>query len=165
MKIIIRQAIRNEWPDVLRIHRRAIHEIAAADYPIEVLRAWGPAIKDDDLPRMLDEFDEKLDHDQIVIVAEVNDCLAGFGEVVPQRNELLAIYVNPDFVRRGVGSAIIRELERLAREKNMTHLNLDASITAVPFYKAHGYYSLGRGVHNFRNGNKMDCVKMKKDLI
>ena len=125
MKIIIRQAIRDEWSDVLRIHRRAIHEIAAADYPIEVLKAWGPPIKDDDLRRMLDEFDEKLEHDQIVIVAEVNDCLAGFGEVVPQRNELLAIYVNPDFVRRGIGSAIIRELERLAREKNMTHLNLD----------------------------------------
>ena len=165
MAISIRQAIRDEWPDVLKIHRRAIHEIAAADYPIEVLSAWGSPIKDADLPRMRAEFDAKLEHGQIVIVAEVNDCLAGFGEVVPERNELLALYVNPDFGRQGVGSAILCELERLAREKKLPYLQMDASLTAAPFYEVHGFRSLGRGVHILRNGKQMDCVKMRKDMI
>ncbi len=165
MTISIRQAIRDEWPDVLKIHRRAIHEIAAADYPIEVLSAWGSPLKDEDMPRMRAEFDAKLEHGHIVIVAEVEGCLAGFGEVVPERNELLALYVNPDFERQGVGSAILGELERVAREKNLPYLQMDASLTATPFYGIHGFRALGRGVHILRNGTHMDCVKMRKDMI
>ena len=77
MTISVRPAVRDEWPDVLKLHRRAIHEIAAADYPIEVLTAWGPPITDQDLTRMLAEFDAKPEHGHIVIVAEVNGSLAG----------------------------------------------------------------------------------------
>ncbi len=105
MTISVRHAVRDEWPEVLKIHRRAIHEIAAADYPIEVLTAWGPPITDQDLTRMLAEFDAKPEHGHIVIVAEVNGSLAGFGEIVPEKNELLAIYVNPDFGRQGLRDA------------------------------------------------------------
>ncbi|RJQ59831.1 MAG: GNAT family N-acetyltransferase [Desulfobacteraceae bacterium] len=164
-KISVRDAKRDEWPDVLRIHRRAIYEIASADYSIQVLSAWGPPIKNEDLPRMIAEFDAKLYRGQIIIVAENDGCLAGFGEVAPNRNLLVAIYINPDYVRQGVGSAILVELERLACKKNLQFLQLDSSLTAFPFYETHGYKSLGRDVHILRNGKKMECVKMRKDFI
>ena len=165
MTISIRQAIRDEWLDVLKIHRRAIHETAAADYPPEVLRAWGSPLNEEDMPRMRAEFDAKREHGHIVLVAEVNGCLAGFGELKPERNELVALYVNPDFSRQGVGSAILGELERVARENELSYLQMDASLTAVPFYEVHGFHALGRGTHRLRNGMQMDCVHMRKDLI
>ena len=142
MTISVRHAVRDEWPEVLGIHRRAIHEIAAADYPPEVLNAWGYPITEQDLPQMLAEFDEKLARGQVVLVAEVGSSLAGFGELVPERNELLALYVNPDFGRQGVGMAILLELERFAREKKLSFLQMDSSLTAVAFYKTQGFQLL-----------------------
>ena len=152
--------MRDEWPAVLAIHRRAIHEIAAADYPLEVLTAWGPPI----VESQVDKFDAKLMRGQIVIVAEVDGVLAGFGELAPEKNLLVAVYVNPDYSRQGVGTELLHELERLARRKQLSFLQMGASLTAVPFYKAHGFQTLGPDVHVLRSGERMDCVRMRKEL-
>lgn len=164
MTVSMRYAKREEWPDVLKLHRRAIHETAAADYPTEVLNAWGSPLNDNEAPRMLAEFDAKLECGHVVIVAEINGCLAGFGELGPLKNELVALYVNPDFGRQGVGSAILRELERIARKNTSPYLYMDASLTAVPLYEAHGFRALEQATHRLRNGTSMECVKMRKDL-
>ena len=160
MNISTRPAMRDEWPAVLAIHRRAIHEIASFDYPAEILKAWGPPIVEPDLA----EFDAKLERGQVVIVAEVDGVLAGFGELVPEKNELLAVYVNPDHSRQGVGTAILHELENLARKKELSFLQMAASLTAVPFYKTHGFKILEPDVHVLQSGDRMDCVKMRKEL-
>ena len=43
-------------------------------------------------------------------------------------------------------------------------LNGDSSVTAEPFYLAHGYNVRGRGEHMLRSGQRMACVKMEKAL-
>lgn len=158
--ISIRNAVREDWPAILSVHYRAIHETASADYSEQVLNAWhSPNVEPD-----FADFDKKIRCGQVVLVAEVNGMIAGFGELVPDQNELLAVYVSSDYSRQGVGAAILHELERAAMEKKLTHLQMDASLTAVPFYKAHGYRELGRAVHVLGPGIAMDCVKMKKIL-
>ena len=159
--ITTRHATREDWPAVAAIHQRAIHEIASADYTVEILNAWhSPNRKEPDVTK----FDEKLKCGQVILVAEVDGVLAGYGEIIPETNELLAVYVNPDFSRQGVGTAILHELERIALEKNLSFLEMHASLTAVPFYEANGYEDMGKDVHTLRSGVKMDCVKMKKEL-
>jgi putative acetyltransferase len=160
MTISTRPAVRDEWRAILAIHRRAVHETAAADYPAEVLAAWGPPI----VESQVDKFDAKLLRGQIVIVAEVDGVLAGFGELAPERNLLVAVYVNPDYSRQGVGTELLHELERLARRKELTFLQMGASLTAVPFYTSHGFQTLGPDVHVLRSGDKMNCVRMRKEL-
>ncbi len=164
MTISIRHAVKDEWLEVVAIHRRAIHEIAVADYPPEVLNAWGPPIGEQESAHLLAEFDAKLERGQVVLVAEVEGVIAGFGELGQDKNELLAVYVNPDFARQGVGAAILRELERVALEKKLSFLQMDASLTSSPFYEAHGFQALGRDVHVLQSGAQMDCVKMRKDM-
>ena len=117
MTISIRYAARNEWPEILTIKWQAIHELAAADYSADVLNAWGPPPTEKGSPQCLSDFDAKLECDQIILVAEIDGRLVGLGELVPDKNEVLAVYVHPDFARRGVGSAILRKLEQLARER------------------------------------------------
>jgi putative acetyltransferase len=67
--------------------------------------------------------------------------------------------VSPDFKRHGVGKAILRELERIARERSVPYLQMDSSFTAEPFYLANGYRTIERGFHTLRNGETMACVK------
>jgi len=163
MAIFFRPARREEWAAVLTVHQRAIHEIACVDYPQAILDVWHPPapVSDDEGKRV--DFDQKIARGAFVVVAEIDGCIAGFGEIVPAKCELQAVYVNPDFKRRGVGQAILAELERVAREKSVPYLQMDSSLTAEPFYLANGYRIVERGLHTLGNGAKMACVKMRKE--
>ncbi len=86
------------------------------------------------------------------------------GSIIPAKNELRACYVAPGAARQGVGSALIREIERMALEHGLTWLELDASVTSEPFYAALGYEAHGRGEHMLSSGQRMACVKMRKDF-
>ena len=88
--------------------------------------------------------------------------MVGIGVV--QKNELRACYVTPSASRRGVGSALLRAIERAAREQGTTYLEADSSLTAEPFYRSNGYLVRERGEHVLHNGQRMACVKMRKNV-
>lgn len=164
MEIVVRPAKKGDGSAILAIHRRAIHEIACADYSQDILDAWGPPIPETDLVQKGADFDKKVERGEIVLVAEINGSIAGFGEIIPATCMLLAVYVSPDFKRHNVGKQILCKLERVARDKAVPYLQMDASLTAEPFYLAHGYKTIRRGFHTLKNGASMACVKMRKDL-
>jgi ribosomal protein S18 acetylase RimI-like enzyme len=72
--------------------------------------------------------------------------------------------VAPAAARRGVGTAIVTEIERIAREHHLDHLRLDASVTAEPFYSALGYEVESRHDFFLRAGLPMAAVQMRKRL-
>ena len=79
------------------------------------------------------------------------------GVLVVATNELRVCYVSPTAICKGVGSAIIREIERIALENGLTFLQMNSSLTAAPFYKALAYEVLGYGEHVLRLGHRMAC--------
>jgi hypothetical protein len=58
----------------------------------------------------------------------------------------------------------VREIETIAIQHGVTRLELDASLTAVPFYLALGYTSLGPHEHRLSTGQVMQSISMEKDL-
>ena len=164
MKISARPMKKGEGEAIVKIHRRAVHEIACVDYPSEVLNGWAETLSDETLKAKASKFDDKLGKGVFTIVAEVDGALAGFGEVIPKINVLGAIYINPDFKRIGVGTAILSELENIARAHGATDLHMDSSLTAEQFYLMNGYEVIERGIHTLNSGVKMPCVKMKKKI-
>lgn len=74
------------------------------------------------------------------------------------------MYVRPDRVRQGVGSALLAALEAAAGEQSLLRLTLKATMNAVPFYERHGYISEGPDIAMVRGGVPLPCVKMSKDL-
>ena len=163
-RICIRSAKKEEWESILKIHRRAIHEIACADYPPAILNLWGNPLSQDKISQEMANFDRKSEQGIFTIVAEINGTIAGFGEVIPKENLLLAVYINPDFKRQGVGTAIVLELEEIAKKQGADFLQMDASLTAENFYISCGYQVIERGFHTVSSTEKMACVKMKKRL-
>src|SRR5512134_1078711 len=101
---------------------------------------------------------------EFILVAETAAGVVAFGSIVPQLRELRAVYVHPDAGRRGIGSQVLGELERLALESGVSQLHVDASINSEAFYQRAGYEVVGRGLHGFRTGHEMACVKMVKNL-
>ena len=162
--VCIRFAKKEEWEAILKIHRRAIHEIACDDYSPSILNLWGNPLTPDKISQEMDSFDRKLEQGIFTIVADMDGTIAGFGEVIPKENLLLAVYINPDFKRQGIGTAIVSKLEDIAKQQGATFLQMDASLTAENFYISCGYQVIERGYHTVSSTEKMACVKMKKIL-
>jgi putative acetyltransferase len=165
VNIFLRPGVPSDAETLIRLHHMAVHQMASAYYPREVLDVWSPHPKENRQERLRSE----LKDDRITtVVAEVNAQIAGFGMVVPAGSELRAVYVHPEFGRRGVGSAILGHLEQGAVAKRVLRLDLDASVNSEAFYARHGYEVVERTVHRFQSGHEiheMACVRMSKALI
>lgn len=156
--------IRNMRPDdaraFLEVHHAAVRAIAARDYPSDVIEAWAPLpVTEAAVERVRANED-----DEYRLIAEIDGQVVGIGALVISSGELRACYVTPKVGRSGVGTALVREIERVARERGLTFLEVDSSITAEPFYTLLGYEAVEYGQHTLNSGQRMACVKMRKEL-
>jgi GNAT superfamily N-acetyltransferase len=74
-----------------------------------------------------------------------------------------AMYTHPAFVRRGVGSLILRLCEEAARAEGFARVELMATMAGEPLYRACGYRPIERVVDG-RGGEPVPLVRMGKDL-
>jgi putative acetyltransferase len=145
----------------LEVHHLAVRGLTAAEYPPEVIEAWAPwPITEEHV-----DFVRSNAEGEYRLVAENGGRIVGIGCLVVRKNELRACYVLPSATRNGVGTAILRALERAARHQGATVLEADASLNAEPFYRTNGYEVCGRGEHVLNSGVRMACVRMRKDLV
>jgi len=160
MPIEIRPMRNEDARAFLEVHRAAVHGTAAKDYPRAVIedRACLP-ITDEHIEGVRANRDR-----EIRLLAEIDGEIVGLGAIVLATSELRACYVAPGAARKGVGSALVRQLERIAREHGVERLELDASLTSERFYVSLGYQVRERGEHVLRSGRRMACVRMAKCL-
>jgi len=92
------------------------------------------------------------------IVAENVDELLGFA-VVLQRDdgdaELDGLFVEPAQWRRGIGRALVAEAERLAAREGAASLWVIANTSALDFYGACGFVTVGEVATRFRPAPRM----------
>jgi putative acetyltransferase len=144
----------------LEIHHESVRGLAANDYPPSVIDTWASPITAERLAQFLQNSD-----DEIRLIAEVDGEAAGIGALVVANSELRACYVLPSAARRGVGAALVNEIERIAREHGIRELQLESSVTAEPFYAALGYRVEKRRQHAIAPGVKMAAITMRKELV
>jgi putative acetyltransferase len=160
MPVVVRVMQPGEARRFLEIQREAVRGLATNDYPASVIEAWAPLpVTDDALARFLRNGDG-----EIRLIAAIDDEQVGIGALVIANSELRACYVAPGAARRGVGTAIVAEIERIAREHGLTYLELESSVTAEPFYAALGYAVEHRGEHLIAPGVPMAAITMRKPL-
>ena len=158
--VVIREMRAEDARAFLDVHRAAVRGISAKDYPLAVIEAWAPMpLTDDAIERVRANPDKEYR-----LIAEIEGRVVGIGAAVFEIAELRACYIAPDAGRKGVGSALVKEIELAAREQGVRRLELDSSVTAESFYRREGYEVISRGEHVLRNGQQMACVKMRKDL-
>jgi len=147
---------------ILKAHSAAVLRTASRQYASDILTAWAAPLDADNVRRMAGII---ASQSELVLVAEIEAKIVGFGSIVPKNSELRAVYVHPDFGREGVGSQILSALEDLARQHRLAELTMDASLNAEDFYLHHGFAVVECGEHTLRTGARMRCVKMRKALL
>ena len=152
----VRRATEEDCEAILRVHSRAIREVAGSHYTLEEIEAWAR-------PRKPEHYVESIRNEEFY-VAEEDGAVIGFGTLNQKQGEIEAVYVSPEVVRRGVGKALLQELEEKAKDLGIKSLKMDASLNAVPFYESAGYESQKEMKHRLASGVEIGCVLMTKEL-
>ncbi len=76
-----------------------------------------------------------------------------------------AIFVHPDFARRGLGSLILATVEEAAAQAGFKRYEMGSTLTGVPLYRLKGYIAQETLKVPLGNGEKLEVVKMVKEPI
>ena len=144
---------------VLRVHVESILAFGSSAYDRREVAAWAAK------PEGTRPYERALeDAHTYFVVAERNGDVAGFGGVDVDSGEIVALYVDPDHARSGVGSALLSHLETYALDRGYTELSLWSSLNAVDFYERVGYEPLEETVHETTDGVELNCLEMRKRI-
>jgi GNAT superfamily N-acetyltransferase len=78
--------------------------------------------------------------------------------------KIRAFFVHPDWARRGIGSMILEACENAAIAAGFTRLEMGATLSGVPFYRAMGYVEVEKQAAPLSNGEVLPIVKMAKEV-
>jgi GNAT superfamily N-acetyltransferase len=177
MTYTLRPAILTDVPAIEALISASARALCSADYPPAVVEAalgtaWG--------------CDTELIRDGTYFVAEVERRFAacgGWGKRKTlfggdrrqgRQSELLdpatdaarirAFFVHPDFDRKGLARALLARCEAAAAAAGFRATELMATLTGVPFYRAHGYVGGERVEFPLPGGVRIAFVPMRKTL-
>lgn len=78
--------------------------------------------------------------------------------------KIRAFFVHPDFARRGLGTLVLEACENAAKSGGFRHLEMGATLSGVPFYRARGYSEIASQQVPLGNGDTLPIVKMAKAI-
>jgi GNAT superfamily N-acetyltransferase len=78
--------------------------------------------------------------------------------------KIRAFFIHPAWARRGIGGVILETCEAAAKEAGFRRLEMGATLTGVPFYRAKGYLELDEADVPLGDGFTLRIVRMAKDI-
>jgi len=177
MNISLRQAVPADIPALRVLIDASVRGLQAADYtPAQIEGAL----------QTVYGVDSQLIADKTYFVVEAEAVIVGCGGwskrktlfggdrwtsredslLNPEQDaaKIRAFFVHPDWVRRGIGSMILTACENAASAAGFTRLEMGATLTGVPLYRARGYVTLENLTAPLRNGESLVVVRMEKRM-
>lgn len=144
-----------DLPEIYRLFYDTVHQVNRADYTQAQVDAWAP--REMDRSRWAASL---AAHE--TWVAWEDGQIAGFGDL-GEDGYLDRLYVQKDFLRQGVASAILDRLEQSARRQGCRRVYTEASVTARPFFAHKGYRVVKKQEKSLRGQVFINFV-MEKNL-
>jgi len=165
-RVTVRLATRDDMAQIDALLSRSYPRLLAADYPPSVLVTALPLIARAN-PVLV------TSGDYFVAVSAEGEIRAAGGCTVaapPGRSgargvaHVRHVITDHRHVRKGIGRALMERAIAHARDKGADRIDCLSTRTAVPFYAALGFDSLGAQVIELRPGITFPVVHMQKDL-
>ncbi|AFZ31129.1 GCN5-related N-acetyltransferase [Gloeocapsa sp. PCC 7428] len=154
--IKVRKAKLEDAEAICHVHRVSVRTLCIKDYTPEQIEAWVGSSEPENFRKAM------VERGETIFVAEIEELIAGFSSLF--KDEIYAVYVHPEYTRRGVGTRLLKAVEKEAIFQQNKKLKLVSSTTAEPFYQANGYQVVEHSFHTLRSGIQIPCVYMEKAL-
>lgn len=136
------------------IYFNTIHKINIQHYTKEQLDVWAPTSS------LETEGWAKKFLRTKPIVATFGDEIVGFAEFEPN-GHIDCFYCHHEWIGKGVGSVLMKEILRRAKDNNIHLVFAEVSITAKPFFKKWGFKTITQQTI-VRNGIELTNFKMER---
>ena len=165
----IRFASEKDVESIHRIRVTAIRAKCSSHYKQEDINSWAAR-------RQKEDFLPEINACEITVAEHVEDGkILGFGHLImitspvkecEQKTLMIkGLFVDPHCGVKGVGSALMKEIEQRARdEEEADILIVEAALNAVEFYKKCGFTFLQLTTHRISEQVCLECHKMVKKL-
>ncbi|GAA4420052.1 GNAT family N-acetyltransferase [Bremerella cremea] len=151
----VRNALPEEYPQLWQLFYETIHTVNARDYSPQQLDAWAPAEIE------MSRWEARMASIHPFVAIEGNE-IAGFCDVQPD-GLIDMFFVHHQWQRRGVGRMLFAEIERRAAAMKLKSLHSHVSLTARPFFEAHGF-SVEEPQQVTINGQTLSNFLMRRSL-
>ena len=136
MDIKTRRFIKGDEKEISKIIIKDIYHENIKDYPKKIIDILAK--------RMTPEFVLKRAEVFHGYVATDNDKIVGIGMIGPYwdspiESSLFTIFIDPEYLNKGIGKTIIKALEEDEYYKRADRVEVPASITGLGFYRHMGY--------------------------
>ena len=132
-----------------------VHEVNKNDYSEEQLDAIAPKDANEY------HWEKSLEKNHTIVVEE-DDKLIAFGNI-GKTGYLDRLYVHPDYLRKGIASKLVEELEEYAKKHGSHVINVTSSITSKAFFESKGYKVIEEQI-NERRGERLLRYLMEKKI-
>ena len=142
--ISLRKAMEMDTSELYRIHTGAIKETCSSHYSEQQVTAWvGRQNPERYLPFVR--------RGEITVAQDEDGKIVGFGHAMPddfltpeerdglQAVQIKGLFVDPKYVTQGIGSSILKYLEKEAVGEGAKMLTVRSSMNAINFYKKFGF--------------------------
>ena len=153
----IRKASKTDKEKIANLHVASIRKLCGNHYTPEQLDAWTNVL----VPSV---YDQALREKVFLVACGSQKDLLGIGILDVENAEISAIYIHPEKAGNGVGSKLLNELEKIARNRKLFKITINSTLNAKGFYLINGYLEKELTFHNLPNGSKLECVRMTKNL-
>ncbi|MGJ4925758.1 GNAT family N-acetyltransferase [Bradyrhizobium sp. HKCCYLS2038] len=154
-KAALRPFLPVDTPLLAAIFVASIEQLTGDDYSEDQQEAWAAAAEDEA------SFGKKLGS-ALTLIATLQGSPVGFASL-KGNDHIDMLYVHPSVAGQGVGALLCDALEKLAGARGTTGLSVDASDTAVDFFRKRGYVAQQRNSVSM-NGEWLANTTMKKAL-
>jgi GNAT superfamily N-acetyltransferase len=155
-RMVIRDYEPGDARALMALFHRTVHTVCAADYTPEQLAAWSPAAGQQ-LERWSRRFAIKRP-----FVATNERGPVGFLELEPD-GHIDGMYVHSEVQRQRVGTRLLQHAITQARRWGLRRIHAEVSITALPFFRRHGF-QLIRNQEVERHGQRLRNSVMELQL-
>ncbi|MBR0695124.1 GNAT family N-acetyltransferase [Bradyrhizobium lablabi] len=125
-----------DTPLLAAIFAASIMDLTGDDYSEAQQEAWAMAAEDEE------GFGKKL-AGQLTLIAMLENAPVGFASL-KGADHIDMLYVHPSVAGQGVGAALCDALEKIAGARGAKTLTVDASDTALDFFRKRGYVAQRR---------------------
>jgi putative acetyltransferase len=165
-ELVSRLSLRRATPDdaarLAEIQARAVEDGGRHFYDAAVIAAW--AWGSDKREACRGWIGEAGIH---VVLCERQGTAHGFAVYVAKDESVYvhSLYCHPDAGGRGIGRALLADIESFARSVGKSRVTAQSSLNAVGFYRAQGFVRVGDGFQEIGSDRlRWDYVAMAKAL-